>query len=179
MPRQLRRRVWKHSLSRPVSESLVAGKVKNLSAMWEAWVQSLDQEDPLEKEMATHCSILAWRSPWTEEPGGLLSVEPQRVRHDSATKRATCQFRFSFARSPAQRRLSPKRTQTPVPRILCQARKPRRLGHGPPRRPHSPALPPTPNTSARPRLAPPHNEKLSSVRSELVFSGGERGRRHP
>ena len=82
MHRQLRRRVWKHSLSRPVSESLVAGKVKNLSAMWEAWVQFLDQEDPLEKGMATHSSILAWRSPGTEEPRGLQSMELQRVGHD-------------------------------------------------------------------------------------------------
>ena len=45
--------------------------VKNLPAMKESWVQSLGQEDPLEKEMATHSSILAWRIPWTEEPGGL------------------------------------------------------------------------------------------------------------
>ena len=46
------------------------------------WVQSLGQEDPLEKEMATHSSILAWRIPGTEEPGGLQSMGPQRVRHD-------------------------------------------------------------------------------------------------
>ena len=45
--------------------------VKNLPAMWEIRIQSLDQEDPLEKEMATHSSILAWRIPWTEKPGGL------------------------------------------------------------------------------------------------------------
>ena len=50
---------------------LVAQTVKGLPAMRETWVQSLGQEDPLEKEMATHCSILAWRIPWTEEPGGL------------------------------------------------------------------------------------------------------------
>ena len=48
--------------------------VKNLSAMWKTWVRSLGQEDPLEKEMATHTSILAWRIPWTEEPGGLSIV---------------------------------------------------------------------------------------------------------
>ena len=47
--------------------------VKNLSAMWETWVRSLSREDPLEKEMATHSSVLAWRIPWTEEPGGLQS----------------------------------------------------------------------------------------------------------
>ena len=56
--------------------------VKNLSANAEATVKSLSQEDPLEKEMATHSSILAWRIPWTEEPGGLQSMELQRVRHD-------------------------------------------------------------------------------------------------
>ena len=57
--------------------------VNNLSAMQETWVRSLVQEDPLEKEMATHSSILAWRILWTEEPGGLQSVGSQRVRHDS------------------------------------------------------------------------------------------------
>ena len=51
--------------------SLVAQVVKNLSAMQETWVQSLDQEDPLKKRMAVHSSILAWRIPWTEEPGRL------------------------------------------------------------------------------------------------------------
>ena len=50
--------------------------------MQETWVQSLGQEDPLEEEMATHSSILAWRIPWTEEPGGLQSMVSQRVRHD-------------------------------------------------------------------------------------------------
>ena len=49
--------------------------------MQETWVRSLDQEDPLEKEMATHSSILAWRIPWTEELGGLESIALQRVRH--------------------------------------------------------------------------------------------------
>ena len=52
----------------------VAQTVKRLPAMQEAWVQSLVQEDPLEKEMATHSSVLAWRIPWTEEPGGLQSM---------------------------------------------------------------------------------------------------------
>ena len=56
--------------------------VKNLPAMQETWVQSLGWEDPLEKGMATHCSILAWRIPWTEEPGGLQSMGSSRVRHD-------------------------------------------------------------------------------------------------
>ena len=54
--------------------SLVAQSVKNLPAMQETWVQSLGQEDPLEKEMATHSSVLAWKISWTEEPGGLQSM---------------------------------------------------------------------------------------------------------
>ena len=61
---------------------LVAQVVKNPHAMWETGVQFLGQEDPLEKEMATHSSILAWEIPWTEEPGGLQSMRSQRVRHD-------------------------------------------------------------------------------------------------
>ena len=56
--------------------------VKNLPAMHEIRVLSLGQEDSLEEGMATHSSILAWRIPWTEEPGGLQSLELQRVRHD-------------------------------------------------------------------------------------------------
>ena len=56
--------------------------VRKLPAVAETWVQSLDQEDPLEKEMATHSSILAWRIPWTEEPGRLQSVGLHRVGHD-------------------------------------------------------------------------------------------------
>ena len=56
--------------------------VKNPPTMWETWVRSLGQEDPLEKEMATHSSILAWEIPWTEESGGLRSMGSQRVRHD-------------------------------------------------------------------------------------------------
>ena len=60
--------------------------VKNLPAMQEIWVQSLDCEDPLEKEIATHSCILAWEIPWTAEPGGLQSMGLQRVGHDGATK---------------------------------------------------------------------------------------------
>ena len=56
--------------------------VKNLLAMWETQVQSLGQEDPLEKGMGTHSRILAWRIPWTEEPGGLQSMGSQTVRHN-------------------------------------------------------------------------------------------------
>ena len=62
--------------------SLVAQLVKNLPAVQETLVVSLSWEDPLEKEMATHSSILAWRIPWTEEPGGLQSMGSQRVGHD-------------------------------------------------------------------------------------------------
>ena len=57
--------------------SLVAQRVKHLLVMWETQVQSLGQEDPLEKEMATHSSILAWRIPWTEDPGGLQFIGSQ------------------------------------------------------------------------------------------------------
>ena len=56
--------------------------VKNLPAMQETWVQSLGQEDPLEKGKTTQSSILAWRIPWTEEPGGLDHIGSQRVRQD-------------------------------------------------------------------------------------------------
>ena len=59
----------------------MAQTVKDLHAMQERWVRSLGQEDPLEKEMATHSSIPAWRISWTEEPGGLQSMGSQRVGH--------------------------------------------------------------------------------------------------
>ena len=62
--------------------SLVAQLVKNLPAMQETQVRSLGWEDPLEEEMATHSSILAWKIPWTEEPDGLQSMEFQRMGHD-------------------------------------------------------------------------------------------------
>ena len=65
--------------------SLVVQLVKNLPAVQETWVWSLGWEDPLEKEMATHSSTLAWRIPWTEEPGRPQSMESQRVRHNCAT----------------------------------------------------------------------------------------------
>ena len=60
----------------------MAQMVKNLPAMQETWVRSLGREDPLEKGMATHSSILGWRIPWTEKPGGLQSVGSHRVGHD-------------------------------------------------------------------------------------------------
>ena len=71
----------------------MAQRLKRLPVMWETWVRSLGWEDPLEKEMATHTSILAWRNPWAEEPGGLQSMVLQTVGHDftfflSCTKEA-------------------------------------------------------------------------------------------
>ena len=69
--------------------SLVAQMVKNPPSMRETWVRSLGWEDPPEEGMATHSSILAWRIPWTEEPGGLQSTGLQRVRYDWATKHST------------------------------------------------------------------------------------------
>ena len=62
--------------------SLVAQRLKCLPTMWETRVRSLGQEDPLEKEMVTLSSILAWRIPWTEKPGRLQSGGSQRVEHD-------------------------------------------------------------------------------------------------
>ena len=56
--------------------------VKSLPAMWETWVHSLDREDPLEKEMAIHSSILTWKIPWMEEPNRLQSMGLQRVGDD-------------------------------------------------------------------------------------------------
>ena len=63
------------------SASLVVHAVKHLSTMWETWVRSLGLEDPLEKEMAIHSSTIAWKIPWTEEPGRLQSMGLQRVGH--------------------------------------------------------------------------------------------------
>ena len=62
--------------------SLVAQAVKRLSTMWETWVRPLGWEDPLEKEMSTQSRTLAWKIPWTEEPGGLQSMGSQRAGHD-------------------------------------------------------------------------------------------------
>ena len=65
-----------------IFKSLVAQMVKRLTTMRETRVRFLGLEDPLEKEMATHSSILAWKIPWTEEPGGLQSTGSQRLGHD-------------------------------------------------------------------------------------------------
>ena len=69
-----------------MSACLVVQVVQNLPAMQETWVRSLSQENPLEKEMATHSSILAWESRWTEEPGGYNPWSHIRVGHDLETK---------------------------------------------------------------------------------------------
>ena len=74
----------------------MAQRSKRLPAMWETWVQSLDWEDPLEKEMATHSSILAWRILWMEEPGGLQSTGSQRVGHDWATSLSLSRLVIAF-----------------------------------------------------------------------------------
>ena len=73
------------NLNMLLGTSLVAQTVKPLPARRKTWVQALGQEDPLEKEMAPHSSTLAWKIPWTEEPGRLQSMESQRVGHDWAT----------------------------------------------------------------------------------------------
>ena len=70
------------SLGSLIINSLVTQMIKNLPAVQETQVQSLGWEDPLEKEMATHSSILAWKISWTKEPGGLQSMGSQRVGHD-------------------------------------------------------------------------------------------------
>ena len=72
----------------------MAQTIMNMPAAQQTWVQSLGQEDPLEKGMATHSSIIAWRIPWTEEPGGLQSIGSQRVRQDKATNRLIVQTRW-------------------------------------------------------------------------------------
>ena len=75
-------RLCKYPISQRTFPSLVAQSVKNLPAVQKTRVRSLGWEDPLEKEMATHSSILAWKISWTEEPGGLQSLGSQRVGHD-------------------------------------------------------------------------------------------------
>ena len=74
--------VHRNQLNKNIRDSLVAQMVKNLPVMQETRVQSLGQEDPLEKGIANHSSILAWRIPWTEEPGGLQFMGSQRVKHN-------------------------------------------------------------------------------------------------
>jgi len=82
--------------------SLVAQRLNRLPAVWETWVQSLDWEDPLEKEMATHSNILAWRIPWMEEPGGLQSMGSQSDTterlHSLTHSNSLAACNFSFVR---------------------------------------------------------------------------------
>ena len=80
---------FQHSIAYSFYGFPVAQTVKILPTVQETWVRSLGQEDLLEKEMATHSSILAWRIPWTEESGALQSMGSQRVRHDHATNITT------------------------------------------------------------------------------------------
>ena len=70
-----------HGNNIPYATSLVAQMVKSLSTMQETWVQSRGQEDPLEKKMAIHSSTIAWKIPWTEEPGRLQFMGSQKVGH--------------------------------------------------------------------------------------------------
>ena len=82
---QQKKKKKKKNVFEPKWWPVVAQRLKPLPAMPETWDQSLGREDPLEKEVATHSRILAWRIPWTEEPGGLQSTGSQRVRHDWVT----------------------------------------------------------------------------------------------
>ena len=80
-----------------VYTSLVAQTVKHLSTMWETRVWALGWEDPLDKEMATHSSTIAWKIPWTEEPGRIQSMGSQKVGHDWATSLSythTCNLKY-------------------------------------------------------------------------------------
>ena len=74
--------IFKVNLTYILEASLVAQRLERLLAMWETQVRSLDREDTLEKEMATHSSILAWRIPWTEDPSRLQSTGSQRIGHN-------------------------------------------------------------------------------------------------
>ena len=82
MGREMGGRFRREGLYETYGASLVAQMVKSLPAVWETRVRSLGKEDPLDKEMATHSSILAWKIPWMEEPGRLQSMGSQRIGHD-------------------------------------------------------------------------------------------------
>ena len=77
--------LWIYHILHSVGTSLVTQTVKHLPTMWETWVRSLGWEDPLEKEKATHSSTVAWKIPWTEDPGRLQLMGLQRVGHDWVT----------------------------------------------------------------------------------------------
>ena len=91
-----------HSLN-GIWTSLVAQRVKHLPTMQETRVRFLGGEDPLEKEMATHSSTLAWKIPWTEEPGGLQSMGLQRVRHDWASFPSISKWKIRMVFCPSYR----------------------------------------------------------------------------
>ena len=80
----------------------MAQRVKCLPTIWETWFQSLGQEDPLEKEMATHSSTLAWKMPWMEKPGRLQSMGLQRVVCDQATSFLTENCECSLLHLPGE-----------------------------------------------------------------------------
>ena len=88
--------LWFRSHIHKYWASLVVQRIKRLPAMRETWVRSLGKEYPLEKEMPTHSSTLAWIIPWTEKPGWLQSTEWQRVRHDSTTSLSLLHFLTSI-----------------------------------------------------------------------------------
>ena len=92
--------------------SLVAQMIKNLPTMWETGIQSLGREDPQEKGMATHSSILAWKIPWTAEPGRLQSMELQRVRHNWATNTHTWTTSPPVLESDKTEKLIPTKSHT-------------------------------------------------------------------
>ena len=96
--------------------------VKNLLTVWETWVQSLSAEDPLEEGMATHSSVLAWRMPWPEEPGGLQSVGLQRVVAESGTtERLSTSLGLDFQLGPVPPSALPSHTTSPpVPHGSCK-----------------------------------------------------------
>ena len=97
---------------------LVAQRLKCLPAMWETWVGFLGQEAPLEKEMTTHSSILVWRIPWTEEPGGQQSTGSQRVGHNWMTSLSVLlllhQLNFSLSGTSSQRLGTPELRETMI-----------------------------------------------------------------
>ena len=96
----------------------MAQTVKCLPTMRETWIQSLSQEDLLEKEMVTHSSILAWKIPWTEEPGGLQSKGLQRVGHDRVTSLSLFHFQDCHSFFPRSKHLLISWLQSPSAVIL-------------------------------------------------------------
>ena len=97
----------------------MAQRVKRLPAMWETWVQSLSREDPLEKKMATHSSTLAWKIPWTGEPGGLQSTGSHRVGCNEWLSRAQHGSGAKWKRKLQERKARDKPARTLAP-DLCQ-----------------------------------------------------------